>query len=80
MSSSAPPTFSLIIPFYNEAENIYAVLTEACLVMEALGETYELLAVDDGSTDATRLTAHKMTQEWPFLRVLAFDKNRGQAA
>lgn len=71
---------SLVIPFYNEAESIQSVLTEACLAMEALGRSYEIIAVDDGSKDATRLHAQALTERWPNLRVLAFDKNRGQAA
>ncbi|WP_345737020.1 glycosyltransferase family 2 protein [Prosthecobacter algae] len=78
--SAASPSVSLVIPFYNEEESVQSVLTEACLAMEALGCTYEIIAVDDGSQDATRLQSAALTQRWPALRVLAFDKNRGQAA
>lgn len=71
---------SLVIPFYNEAESIESVLTEACLAMEGLGCSYEVIAVDDGSRDATRVKALELTLRWPHLRVLAYDRNRGQAA
>jgi dolichol-phosphate mannosyltransferase len=71
---------SLIIPFYNEAESVQNVLHEACAAMHALGCKHEVIAVDDGSSDATRHRAHAMKEQWPNLRVLAFERNRGQAA
>lgn len=71
---------SLVIPFYNEEESVQTVLTEACLAMESLGCAYEIIAVDDGSRDSTRMRTAALTEQWPHLRVLAFDKNRGQAA
>jgi glycosyltransferase involved in cell wall biosynthesis len=70
----------LVIPFYNEAESIQTVLNEACAAMQALGCEHEVIAVDDGSKDATRQLAQTLEAQWPSLRVLAFDKNRGQAA
>ena len=70
----------MVIPFYNEAESIQTVLNEACAAMQALGCEHEVIAVDDGSKDATRQLAQALKAQWPSLRVLAFDKNRGQAA
>ena len=79
-SSSPPVACSLVIPFYNEAESIQTVLKEACAAMQALGCEHEVIAVDDGSRDATRRLAGELKGLWPCLRVIAFDKNRGQAA
>lgn len=71
---------SLVIPFYNEAECVQSVLHEACAAMQDLGFEHEVIAVDDGSKDATRRLAIELKARWPSLRVLAFDRNRGQAA
>ena len=72
--------FSLVIPFYNEEESIRMVLTEACAAMAALGCVHEVIAVDDGSSDGTLREAELLQPDWPSLRILAFDENRGQAA
>lgn len=45
--------YSVIIPAYNEEENIEALLTEVHEVMSSLGEPWEVLVVDDASTDGT---------------------------
>lgn len=70
----------MVIPFYNEAESIQTVLNEACAAMQALGCEHEVIVVDDGSKDATRRLAYELKARWPSLRLLSFDKNRGQAA
>ena len=78
--SAIAPRYSLVIPFFNEAESIAMVLKEACAAMEMLGCVHEVIAVDDGSTDATRTEARALMSRWQSLRVLSFDRNRGQAA
>ncbi len=71
---------SLVIPFFNEVESVTSVLSEACAAMQALGRSHEVIAVDDGSSDRTRLHIQGLMMHWPSLRVIAFDRNRGQAA
>ncbi len=71
---------SLVIPFFNEVESVEAVLIEACAAMQALRRGHEVIAVDDGSSDRTRLQIQGLMRHWPSLRMLAFDRNRGQAA
>lgn len=71
---------SLVIPFFNEVESVTSVLSEACAAMQALGRSHEVIAVDDGSSDRTRLHIQGLMMHWPALRVIAFDRNRGQAA
>jgi dolichol-phosphate mannosyltransferase len=72
--------YSLVIPFYNEEESIRSVLTEACAAMQDLGCDHEVIAVDDGSSDSTLHEAKLLQSDWPCLRLLAFENNRGQAA
>lgn len=61
---------SLIIPFYNEAENISTVLAEARLAVPGA----EIIAVDDGSQDQTPT----LLDREPGIRVIHFPKNLGQ--
>src|SRR5256885_14029446 len=44
---------SLVIPAHNEAENIGKIIEESCQVLPTLAEDYEIVLVDDGSTDGT---------------------------
>ena len=50
---SDPPSLdlSLVIPLYNEEDNVAKLVEEACRVLE--GRDFEIVLVDDGSTDAT---------------------------
>ena len=68
------PAISVVIPLYNEADNVPILQTE---IRSALaGLSYELILVDDGSSDdtATRVEAA------PEVRLLRFQKNAGQSA
>ena len=48
-----PPMLSVIVPCYNEAEGIQTCHSRLTSVLQSLGETYEIIYVDDGSKDAT---------------------------
>ena len=55
-SSSAiegSPSFSVVVPFFNEEVAIPALVVEILEVMDGIGDSYECLCVDDGSSDAT---------------------------
>lgn len=74
------PYFSLVIPAYNEEEVVPALLTRVEASLEQMGKTYEVVIVDDGSTDDTpRLLAEAMKDK-PWLRVVRLAKNSGQSA
>ena len=47
------PDLSIIIPVYNEIENIEALFQELIEVLGSIGRSYEILVVDDGSTDGS---------------------------
>src|SRR5437016_11280983 len=51
MASDSPIQYSIVIPFYNEQENIPALYMKLTEVMDGIGEPYELVFVDDGSKD-----------------------------
>ncbi len=78
--SDAPPKLSVIVPFYNEQDNIarmHAALVEA---LDPLGVPYEMVFVDDGSKDSTLSIAIDLARSDPRLRVVKFRRNYGQTA
>jgi glycosyltransferase involved in cell wall biosynthesis len=74
------PDLSVVFPVYNEEENIPILLREIRSAVEGRGWTYEIVAVDDGSSDRSLAVLHELQKEYPTLRVLAFEKNSGQTA
>jgi glycosyltransferase involved in cell wall biosynthesis len=71
----------VILPAYNEAECIRGTIEELFGVLEQLdGLDYEVLAVDDGSTDSTPTILAEVRRARPRLRVLTLTPNSGQSA
>ncbi|WP_094606312.1 putative glycosyltransferase [Sporomusa silvacetica DSM 10669] len=54
---------SIVVPVYNEQENVSVFYQEVCKHMEATGYPFELIFVDDGSTDETTFILNKLTQQ-----------------
>jgi glycosyltransferase involved in cell wall biosynthesis len=78
MSSS--PTLSVVIPLYNEADNVDALYDQLHAALEQLEQPYEVIIVDDGSTDDSfaRLKAvHTRNPRW---QIIQFRRNFGQTA
>ena len=74
------PYLSLVIPCYNEQENVPTLLDRVSKALATIGRPFEVLIIDDGSNDETpRLLAEGMKQ-YPWLRVLRMKKNGGQSA
>jgi glycosyltransferase involved in cell wall biosynthesis len=74
------PYLSLVIPAYNEQENVPTLLERVSAALAQTGKPFEVVIVDDGSTDDTpRLLAEAMTR-YPWLRVLRMARNGGQSA
>lgn len=74
------PDLSVVFPVYNEEENLPLLLGEIAAALEGKGWTYEIVAVDDGSTDRSLHVLHELRAQYPTLRVLALEKNSGQTA
>lgn len=72
--------YSVVIPLKNEQENIVDLVDELEPIMNALGKPWELICIDDGSTDETRLVLQKLGQTRSNLRLIAFQKNYGQSS
>jgi dolichol-phosphate mannosyltransferase len=74
------PDLSVVFPVYNEEENVPILLREIAAALDGKGWTYEIVAVDDGSTDRSLEVLHQSRAQHPTLRVLALAKNTGQTA
>lgn len=74
------PDLSVVFPVYNEEENVPILLREIAAALEGRGWTYEIVAVDDGSTDRSLEVLRSLREQYPMLRVLALQKNSGQTA
>ena len=71
---------SIVIPVYNEQENVALSYKELTGVMRSLGMPYELIFVDDGSRDKTVETLREAGQGDQSLRIIQFRRNFGQTA
>ncbi len=72
--------YSVVIPLKNEAENILELINELEPVMDGLKQPWELICVDDGSTDGTQSILSGLIQRKRNLRVLLFTRNFGQSS
>jgi glycosyltransferase involved in cell wall biosynthesis len=71
---------SVVIPLHNEEENVVELYNALKSVMDADGKDYELLFIDDGSTDRTLDLLEPFEQNDPKVRLLRFRRNFGKAA
>ncbi len=71
---------SIVLPIYNEAGNLETFIPELSGVLRDLGRTYEIIAVDDGSTDPSVATLRRLKVQEPHLRIIRFRRNFGQTA
>lgn len=78
--SESRPEISLVIPVYNEEENLPVLAAEIRAALEPVGRPYEVILVDDGSTDATPEVMRRLAREDPRVRVLRQRRNSGQSA
>src|SRR5262249_6574848 len=69
-----------VVPAYNEVESLPVLVTELRAALAASGRTWEMVLVDDGSSDGTadRMRAEALSE--PRIRVLRLEKNAGQSA
>ncbi|RZM79229.1 glycosyltransferase family 2 protein [Leptolyngbya iicbica] len=79
-SVQEPLDLSLVIPIYNEYESIPRLLKVISEVMEPLDYTYEVICVDDGSTDGSVDVLKQHAEIYPYLSVLLLRRNYGQTA
>ena len=74
------PELSIVIPVYNEEDVLPLLVSRLRAVADSLETPYEVVAVDDGSTDSTPVVLQRVRREWPELRVVRLRANAGHQA
>jgi polyisoprenyl-phosphate glycosyltransferase len=80
MPPALSPELSIVVPVYNEEDVLPLLVQRLRPVADGLGTGYEVVAVDDGSTDATAVVLQRIRREWPELRVVRLRANAGHQA
>lgn len=78
--SGTSPALTVVIPAYNEEANVDPCYRELLGVLEAHGHAFEVIFVDDGSTDDTADVLRRLGRADPRVRILRFRRNAGQTA
>ena len=74
------PKLSIILPVYNEQDNIGPLIEELEVVLLAMNKPFEVIVVDDGSTDKSRQILETLAKKKKYLKAILFRKNYGQTA
>jgi undecaprenyl-phosphate 4-deoxy-4-formamido-L-arabinose transferase len=78
LADEALPVVSLVIPVFNEERTLEEVYRQSVRALESLGKPYELLFVDDGSTDRTWEVVERLNAADANVRAVRFKRNFGQ--
>ena len=68
---------SVVVPVFNEEENLPILLSRLVEVLNGLHQPFEMIFVDDGSSDGSRKVLKEMINQYPPLRLIGFKGNRG---
>ncbi len=74
------PELSIFFPFWNEEKNIESVVKKAIPVAQTIAKEWEIIMIDDGSSDKTGKIAKKLAEENKTLRLISHSVNRGYGA
>ena len=77
MNPSEGIKISVIVPVFNEEENLPILVPQLLEVLKGIGLPYEMIFVDDGSSDGSREILKKMASQYQSLHVIRFRENRG---
>ena len=71
---------SVVLPIYNERDNLVPLFDEIAGVLTAMGKQFEIIAVDDGSNDGSRDLIRQEAASRNYLKAIFFRRNTGQSA
>ncbi|KYH43808.1 glycosyltransferase family 2 protein [Branchiibius sp. NY16-3462-2] len=71
---------TVVVPVYNEEDVLPLLVDRLRPVLDGLGRTYEVLTVDDGSTDTSAAILERLRRQWPQLRIVRLRANAGHQA
>ena len=75
--TSVDPIYSIVVPVFNEAESLSYLYEQVIKVMEKIGEPFELVLVNDGSSDRSYQIMQALHERDPRVRVIDFSRNFG---
>jgi len=75
-----PSSITVFFPTYNEAEILPTLISQTVETVRGLVDDYEIIVVDDGSTDRTPALLDALRREYPMLRVIRHHQNLGYGA
>jgi glycosyltransferase involved in cell wall biosynthesis len=78
--TTSPSSLSVVIPVYNEQDNVPALAQNLHEALSVMGRTYEILLIDDGSHDNSWDRLVEAANTYPHFRLLRFRRNFGQTA
>jgi glycosyltransferase involved in cell wall biosynthesis len=77
MNPTTSVEISVVVPVFNEEENLPILIPRLVKVLNPLGLPYEMILVDDGSSDGSRKILREMASTYPSLRIIGLRENRG---
>src|ERR1700676_4801180 len=80
MRSESPIRYSIVVPFFNEQENVPPLYMKLTEVMDSIGEPYELVFIDDGSRDETFKVLAEIFEHDRRVNLVRLRRNFGQTA
>ncbi|MGX4731841.1 glycosyltransferase family 2 protein [Kitasatospora griseola] len=80
MPGTVAPLLSVVIPIYNEQDALPLTVQRLRPILDGIGESYEVVGVNDGSSDNTAVVLAGLQQQWPQLRVIHLRRNSGHQA
>jgi glycosyltransferase involved in cell wall biosynthesis len=80
MDGEARPSISIVIPLYNEADNLVELHRQLTAALDETGRSFELILVDDGSADGTRDALVALESRDPRVQAVLLRRNFGQTA
>ncbi|MBT8154362.1 glycosyltransferase family 2 protein [Epibacterium ulvae] len=78
--SVTPPVLSIIVPMYNEADNVDELLNRLVQVVSGIEPQYEIILIDDGSRDATAMRIIEAAEQNDRIKCLVLSRNFGKEA
>ena len=79
-TSDRSPSISVIVPIFDEEQNVRPLLERLFAVLDTLGNDSEVIAINDGSRDMSMQRLREACDKYPRLRVVDFRRNHGQTA
>ena len=80
MNQVLKDTLSILVPVFNEEENISPLYDRLIAALQKTGRAYEVIFIDDGSTDGSLEILLDISQRNPNVKIISFSRNFGQTA